>query len=107
MANLEQGVSWLDENYLRTRADEFFFKRLRRFEGNQRQAALRRAESREGDAYSLTNFNCEHFANYVQEGVEVSQQVRNVGAGLGIGLGLLLLAAIFGGGDSDERRRYS
>ncbi len=52
-------------------------------------------------------FNCEHFASYVQDGVEVSQQVRNVGAGLGIGLGLLLLAAIFGGGDSDERRRYS
>lgn len=108
MANLEQGVSWLDESYLHSRSHELFFKRLRRFEGNwqQRQAALRRAESRLGEAYDLVRFNCEHFANYVQKAEESSQQVQVVGGAL-LGLGLFaVLAAIFGGGN-DDRRRYS
>jgi hypothetical protein len=108
MANLEQGVSWLNEDYLRSRSHEFYFKRIRRFEGDwrQRQAALRRAESRHGEAYSLARFNCEHFANYVQYGKESSQQVQMVGAGL-VGVGLLALAALFGGGRDDDHRRYS
>jgi hypothetical protein len=107
MANLEQGVSWLSEDYLHSRSNEFYFKRIRRFEGDrhQRQAALRRAESRNGEAYSLASFNCEHFANYVQYGKESSQQVQVVGAGL-VGLGLLALAALFR--DDDKRPpRYS
>ncbi len=107
MANLEQGVSWLDEDYLHSRSHEFYFKRIRRFEGNwqQRQAALRRATSRHGEAYSLVSFNCEHFANYVQYGKESSAQVQTVGAGL-LGLGLIALASwLGGGGNQDDRRR--
>jgi hypothetical protein len=106
MANLEQGVSWLDESYLHSRSHEFYFKRIRRFEGNhaQRQAALRRAASRLGEAYSLVSFNCEHFANYVQYGKESSAQVRVVVGGMV----LLALAALFGGGGEDKRPpRYS
>ena len=110
MANLEQGVSWLDEDYLHSRSHEFFFKRIRRFEGDwqQRQAALRRAESRHGEGYDLVRFNCEHFANYVQFGKESSAQVQNVGAGLGVaaGIGLAwLLGRIFGGDEQDDRLR--
>lgn len=111
MANLEQGVSWLDLDYLNSRKGEFFLKRVRPFEGTwqQRQAALRRAESRNGEAYSLTSFNCEHFANYVQYQQESSQQVQVVGAvaGTAAAIGLAwLLGKLFGGSDDDDRRRY-
>lgn len=109
MANIEQGVVWMDLAYLNGRAHEFFFKRVRRFEGdwNQRQAALRRAESRNGETYSLVSFNCEHYANYVQYGKASSQQVQVVGAVAGVAALALGLWALFGGDDDKPRRRYT
>lgn len=104
MANLEQGVNWLSMDYLESRSHEFNFKRLRRFQGaeNQRQLALDRAASREGESYSLVRFNCEHFANFTQYGKASSKQVQAVGGVLAVA-GALLFAAFLGGGDRDSR----
>ncbi len=99
----------MDENYFHSRSHAFILKRGCRFEGDwqQRQTALRRAESRQGDAYSLLIYNGEHFTNYLQLGKESSGQVQAVGASL-LGIGLLALAAMFGGrGSENDRRRYS
>jgi predicted dehydrogenase len=80
MANLEEGVKYMSLADVQGRAGEFFFKRIRRFEGDyrQRQQALRRAQNANGRSYSLNSFNCEHFANLVQFGREWSQQVAVV-----------------------------
>lgn len=89
IANMENGVQWVNIQTLTRRAGEFEFKRVRPLKGNQlaRQRAVRRAKSKLGQRYSLLGFNCEHFANYAQYGKASSQQV-------GIGLGL---TAIVGG----------
>lgn len=70
------------------------FSRIRRFNGNtyQRNLAVERAMSLVGRKYDLTNFNCEHFSNYVQHGDAFSNQVKLVG---GISLGILALLLIF------------
>ncbi|MBD0776866.1 lecithin retinol acyltransferase family protein [Maribacter sp. ANRC-HE7] len=50
---------------------------VRRFSGSyfQRNQAINRAYSKLGEKYSLINFNCEHFANWVQFGKIESSQV--------------------------------
>ena len=56
---------------------------------HERHLALRRAQKLIGTPYHLTNFNCEHFANYVQYGRSGSKQVESV-----IGLGAVALFVI-------------
>ena len=50
---------------------------VRRFSGSyfQRNQAINRAYLKMGERYSLINFNCEHFANWVQFGKIESSQV--------------------------------
>lgn len=85
-------------------AEQFFrenltYFRIDRFPGNnfQRQLAVKRALNKLGQHYSLINFNCEHFATYVQTGNPRSKQVENVGKGL---LVAAILAIIIGGAAS-------
>lgn len=55
--------------------------RFRKFSGNaiERNEAVKRAISLVSTKYKLFNFNCESFANYVQNGVPFSKQVNNFG----------------------------
>ncbi len=69
--------------------------RIRRFKGNniQRKAAVERALSRKDqNSYHLILNNCEHYANYVQEGKDYSQQTTLFGAGIAVS-GLALTAS--------------
>lgn len=79
MANVksEGGVSWLSENKVVRMSIGMTPKRIRRYNGtlSQREFALRKAESKLGEAYSLILNNCEHFANEVQFNKKSSQQV--------------------------------
>lgn len=106
MANMEEGVKWVSPEKLNSYEGSFKIDRIRRFKGSQaaRQKAISRAENLEGKRYSAWRFNCEHFANYVQEAKAYSQQAsnaRNIGGGLA--LGLLAVALInWGSGSSDE-----
>ncbi len=52
--------------------------RVEAFKGNdfERRGAVERALKLLGKPYSLINFNCEHFANYVQHGKVESFQVN-------------------------------
>jgi hypothetical protein len=75
-------------------ADQFFnenplITRIERFNGEnfQRRIAIERALEKLGQPYNLINYNCEHFANYVQTGVAKSSQV-------GWALVILTIAAI-------------
>ncbi len=77
IGNLREGVKSISHYELSTLLNEYEPIRIRRFSGTefQRRLALRRAYSRLGEKYSLLNFNCEHFANWVQKGKENSTQV--------------------------------
>ena len=81
------GQEWIAENYKfggvkLTRASDFFSEHVgftvQRFSGTglQRKAAIRRALGKVGAPYDLINFNCEHFAQYVQTGRSSSSQVE-------------------------------
>jgi hypothetical protein len=77
-------------------ADTFFSEypeitRIERFKGNgyQRQVAVQRALANIGQPYSLINFNCESFANFVQHNKIESRQSKT-GFGL-VALTLLIL----------------
>jgi hypothetical protein len=48
---------------------------------------VKRALDMVGQPYSLINFNCEHFSEFVQHGKARSRQVENFGIGI--------LAALF------------
>lgn len=52
--------------------------RVEEFKGNnlERRTAVERALKLLGKPYSLINFNCEHFANYVQHGKVESFQIN-------------------------------
>jgi len=70
---------------------------IRKFTGSEQERlmAIQRAESLIGRAYNLTNFNCEHYANYVQYGTSFSNQI-NAGVALTVStLGLVVLSRIF------------
>ncbi|MDX1954704.1 MAG: lecithin retinol acyltransferase family protein [Chitinophagaceae bacterium] len=81
-----QGVEWISENYKfkgvrLVRASAYFRPgkkfRVHKFSGNdqQREAAVRRALSLVGAPYNLIDFNCEHYAEFVQTGKSGSKQV--------------------------------
>jgi len=78
MANsMKEGVRYYSEDEVVTLLNEFKPVKIRRFTGDnhQRNLALQRAVSSEGKSYSLVGNNCEHFANYVQNGIKSSPQV--------------------------------
>jgi uncharacterized protein YycO len=95
------GVHLIAENavglYVRIiAADEFFrgnpqVTRVDHFVGNNsdRKIAVQRALKQVGQPYDLINYNCEHFATYVQTGKPTSNQV---GWGLAL-LGVFAIAA--------------
>ena len=72
------------------------FYAIRKFEGNEeeRKRALERAYSKIGNKLDYINFNCEHFANYVQTGKFTSSYVNIGKIGVGI-IGTLILYKIF------------
>ncbi len=50
----------------------------------ERVLAIKRALNQAGKSYNLINFNCEHIANYIQSGIIISNQIKNVGIGLAV-----------------------
>lgn len=79
-------------------AEQFFLAnpkvtRIERFSGTNydRQVAVKRALKLLGQPYDLINFNCEHFANFVQHGKSESNQSK-----WGIFFGLIALFWIVG-----------
>ena len=94
MANSKQeGVRRYKEDEIIELVKSFEPIRIRRFKGSnyERQLAVERALSQEGQPYSLLGSNCEHFANYVQKRVKDSPQV---GGWISIGILALILGTI-------------
>lgn len=100
----QHGMEWVAENdkfggVVLTKVNDFFKEKkcftIQRFCGNfhDRKAAVQRALSKVGAPYDLLNFNCEHYAEYVQTGNTGSKQVDWVK-----NLVLYTLLAIFIGG---------
>lgn len=96
----EQGLEWIAENHKfhgvrLVKANEFFrggqTYEIKRFNGSRfdRLRSVSRALSVVGKPYELINYNCEHFASYVQTGNAASSQVENAFL-------LLITAAIVG-----------
>lgn len=77
VGNLSDGVKELPYYELMRLLQDYEPISLRRFNGSyfQRNEAINRAYSKLGHRYSLLNFNCEHFANWVQFGRLESSQV--------------------------------
>jgi hypothetical protein len=77
IGNLQNGVKVLSESELSDLLVDYEPVRIKPFEGTdfQRNQAISRAYHKLGQKYSLLNFNCEHFANWVQKGKENSVQV--------------------------------
>ena len=77
VGNLSDGVKELHYNELINLLQDYEPTGVRRFSGSyfQRNQAINRAYSKLGESYSLINFNCEHFANWVQFGKIESSQV--------------------------------
>lgn len=77
IGNLQDGVKVLSESELSDLLVDYEPVRIKPFEGTnfQRNQAISRAYHKLGQKYSLLNFNCEHFANWVQKGKENSVQV--------------------------------
>jgi hypothetical protein len=77
IGNLIDGVKELHHYQLMRLLQDYEPIGVRPFNGTifQRQLAINRAYSKLGNRYSLLNFNCEHFANWVQFGKAESSQV--------------------------------
>lgn len=77
VGNLTEGVQELSYYELMRLLQDYEPTGVRKFSGSyfQRQDAVNRAYSKLGRKYSLINFNCEHFANWVQFGKLESSQV--------------------------------
>lgn len=77
IGNLEKGVKVLSKMELSNLLIDYEPIKIKPFSGTnyQRNQALNRAYGRLGEKYNLLNFNCEHFANWVQKGKENSVQV--------------------------------
>lgn len=85
----QNGVEWVSENYkfkgVRcVRAVDYFKNdqgfHITKFQGawGERVSAVKRALSLLGKPYDLIDFNCEHYAEYVQNGIAKSNQVDTV-----------------------------
>jgi hypothetical protein len=101
--NVKEGVRFLTEERLLN--ENFKFHRIRKFVGDQfqRNFAIDRAVKLHRKPYHLTQFNCEHFANYVQYNTPVSKQVNN-GLGIAAVAGLALLYAAFS--EPEKPKKY-
>ena len=88
IGNLQDGVKVLSESELSDLLVDYEPVRIKPFEDTdfQRNQAINRAYQRLGQKYSLLNFNCEHFANWVQKGKENSVQVSMLLSVLVLGL---------------------
>ena len=88
IGNLQDGVKVLSESELSDLLVDYEPVRIKPFEGTdfQRNQAINRAYHKLGQKYSLLNFNCEHFANWVQKGKENSVQVSILLSVLVLGL---------------------
>jgi len=88
IGNLQDGVKVLSESELYDLLIDYEPVRIKPFEGTdfQRNHAINRAYHKLGQKYSLLNFNCEHFANWVQKGKENSVQVSILLSVLVLGL---------------------
>jgi len=88
IGNLQDGVKVLSESELYDLLIDYEPVRIKPFEGTdfQRNHAINRAYHKLGQKYSLLNFNCEHFANWVQKGKENSVQVSMLLSVLVLGL---------------------
>ena len=88
IGNLQDGVKVLSESELSDLLVDYEPVRIKPFEGTdfQRNQAINRAYHKLGQKYSLLNFNCEHFANWVQKGKENSVQVTILLSVLVLGL---------------------
>ncbi len=86
-----KGVTVMSEDDLSAYSNRFAPISVKRFAGDEqdRYVAVQRALSLKGKKYSLLNFNCEHYANYVQHARAESPQVGNW-------IGGLSLVALFG-----------
>jgi len=100
-----QGVEWIAENYKfkgvrLVKASDFFRSRkkmqVQSFQGNylEREIAVSRALSLLGASYDLIDFNCEHYAEFVQTGKAASKQVDLVKGLVAFQLFLLLFGSI-------------
>lgn len=89
----QYGQEWIAENHWRNgvrlvKADDYFKKGNRYtivpFEGSypERIAAVKRAFSVLGKRYDLIEYNCEHYASYVQTGTTESKQVNKMMEGV-------------------------
>lgn len=96
-AAYENGVAWIAENQSGkgvqyVQLSEFLLndpdtlERIEKFNGTEHQRAsiVPRINNLLGTSYDLINFNCEHFAEYVQNGKAKSRQVTNTFIGLGL-----------------------
>lgn len=83
----QQGIEWIAENYKLKgvrllKASDYFTKgklfKVKKFDGNYsaRKNAVQRALVLVGRPYDLIDFNCEHYAEYVQTGNTESKQVK-------------------------------
>jgi len=95
------GTEWIAENYkfrdVRLVTAAAYFARLqpfkvKKFAGSptERKQAVQRALQEIGKPYDLINYNCEHFAEYVQHGRAASRQIEMVKEGLGVAALVLL-----------------
>jgi hypothetical protein len=100
-----QGVEWISENYKfqgvrLVKASDIFRPgkkfHVEKFRGSyqEREAAVRRALSLLGAAYNLIDFNCEHYAEYVQTGKTGSKQVDWVKNLVAYALLILLVSSL-------------
>lgn len=97
IGNLKDGVKILTNSELKELLVDYEPVRLKPFIGteNERRLAIKRAYNNLGKKYSLTNFNCEHFANLVQKGVKSSSQVT-VGILISLGLTYKIIKSVYG-----------
>jgi uncharacterized protein YycO len=68
------------------------------FKGNnyERKTAVQIALKKIGKPYDLINYNCEHFANEIQNGYAESGQVENLFSTIKLGIGALVVIGILG-----------
>lgn len=105
IANTTTGIRFIPEWELIDSMKVYKPTRIRRFNGNdfQRTQAVKRAlEKKDVSSYNLILNNCEHFANYVQEGKSWSSQSQ-VAGGIGLGLLFLGLIALISSSNDDDK----
>jgi len=89
----DHGVEWISENYQgrgvrMVKARDFFMRsksfRIQKFDGDwaAREAAIIRALEELGKPYDLINYNCEHYAEFVQYNRFFSGQVERFREGV-------------------------